>query len=77
MAVFKAALLSYICVCRRITQEFIQVMGDMIEQAQLRDLLASPVYSLLIDETTDIAIIKEIVIYAHYIDSEAQIHTVF
>ena len=37
---------------RRITHEFIQVMGDMIEQAQLRDLVASPV-SLLIDETTD------------------------
>ena len=32
---------------RQITQEFIQVMGDMTEQAQLRDLLASPVYSLL------------------------------
>ena len=39
----------------------------MIEQAQLKDLLASPVYSLLIDETSDIAIIKEMVIYARFI----------
>ena len=41
---------------RRVTHEFLQVMSDMIEQAQLRDLLSSSVYSLLIDETTDIAI---------------------
>ena len=39
---------------RRVTQEFLQIMGDMIEQAQLRNLVASPVYSLLIDVTTDI-----------------------
>lgn len=48
---------------RRVTHEFLQVMSNMIEQAQLRDLLASPVYSLLIGETTDVAIIKEMVIY--------------
>ena len=30
---------------RRVTQEFLQIMGDMIEQAQLRNLVASPVYS--------------------------------
>ena len=41
---------------RRVTQEFLQIMGDMIEQAQLRNVVASPVYSLLIDETTDIVI---------------------
>ena len=52
-------------------------MGDTIEQAQLRDLLASPVYSLLIDETTDIAIIKEMVIYARFINLDAQIQTAF
>ena len=62
---------------RRVTQEFIQVMGDTIEQAQLRDLLASPVYSLLIDETTDRAIIKEMVIYVRFINLDAQIQTAF
>ena len=30
---------------RQVTQEFLQIMGDMIEQAQLRNLVASPVYS--------------------------------
>ena len=59
------------------TRGFIQVMGDMIEQAQLRDLLAFPVYSLLIDETTNIAIIKEMVIYACFINSDVQVQTVF
>ena len=62
---------------RRVTHEFLQVMSDMIEQAQLRDLLASPVYSLLIDETTDIAIVKEMVIYARFINSDTQAQTVF
>ena len=59
---------------RRVTQEFVQVMGDMIEQAQLRNLLASPVYSLLIDETADI---KEMVIYVRFINSNVQIQTIF
>ena len=52
---------------RHVTQEFLQIMGDMIEQ---RNLVASPVYSLLIDETTDLAIIKEMVIYARFINSD-------
>lgn len=63
---------------RQVMLEFLQVMSDMIEQAQLRDLLASPVvYSLLVDETTDIAIVKEMVIYARIINSDAQAQTVF
>ena len=47
---------------RRITQEFIQVMGTTIEKSLLNDLLSAPFYSLLIDETTDIAVIKEMVV---------------
>ena len=50
----------------------------MIEQAQPKDLLASPVYSLLhvIDETNDIVIIKEMVTYACFINSDTQAQTV-
>jgi hypothetical protein len=54
---------------RRTTMEFLQVMGEQVEQGKLNDLLASPVFSILIDETTDIAVINEMVIYASFIDS--------
>ena len=62
---------------RRITQEFIQVMGTTIEKSQLNDLLSAPFCSLLIDETTDIAVLKEMVIYARFISSDCQVQTVF
>ena len=38
--------------------------------------MASPVYSLLINETTDIAIIKEMVIYARFINSDTHVQTI-
>jgi hypothetical protein len=62
---------------RRITMEFLQVMGEQVEQEKLNDLLASPVFSILIDETIDIAVINEMVIYARFIDSGSQVRTVF
>ena len=34
---------------RRITHEFLQVMGDQIEKAQLNAILKSPFYSVMID----------------------------
>ena len=53
----------------RITQEFLNVLGDRIERAQLEYMLKSPFYSIMIDESTDISVICEMVIYARYIDS--------
>ena len=61
----------------RITQEFIQVMGSRIEKSQLNNVLNARFYSLLIDETTDIAVVKEMVIYACFIHSDCQVQTVF
>ena len=42
--------------------EFLQVMGEQVEQEKLNDLLASPVFSILIAEIMDIAVINEMVI---------------
>ena len=50
--------------------EFLQVMGEKVEQDKLDDLLASPIFSILIDETTDVAVINEIVVYTRFIDSK-------
>ena len=52
---------------RRITQEFLQVMSDQIESVQLKALLSSPYYSIMVDETTDISIVKEMALYARFI----------
>ena len=52
---------------RRITQEFLQVMSDQIESVQLKALLSSPYYSIMVDETTDISFVKEMVLYARFI----------
>ena len=40
---------------RRITQEFLQVMSNQIESVQLKSLMSSPSYSIMVDETTDIS----------------------
>lgn len=49
---------------QRIIQEFQKVMSEQIEQEQLQNLLSSPLYSIIIDETTDVAILEEMVVYA-------------
>ena len=60
-----------------ITEEFLKVLGNQISQAQLEDLLKSPFYSIMIDESTDMSVINEMVVYARYIDSSALVKTAF
>ena len=62
---------------QRIIQEFLQVIGEQLEQEILENLLSSPLYSIMIDETTDVAIIKEMVIYALYLTSGGKVVTSF
>lgn len=52
-------------------------MGEKVEHEQLKHFLTSPVFSILIDETTDISVINEMVIYTRFITSDAQVCTVF
>ena len=51
---------------QRIISEFLQVIATQLEEKQLQKALSSDYFSLLIDETTDIAVINEMVIYARY-----------
>ena len=51
---------------------FLQVMEEQVKQEKLNDLLASPVFSIMIDETTDIAVND-----GSFIDSDAHVRTVF
>lgn len=50
---------------QRIIAEFLQVMAAQIEWKQLQDVLSS--FSLMIDETTDVAVLNEMVIYTRYL----------
>ena len=58
----------------RIIQEFLQVMSDQIKQKQLQKVSS---YSIMIDESTDVAILNEIVVYARYISSDGDVKTTF
>ena len=62
---------------QRIIQEFLQVLGEQMEQEILENLWSSPHYSVTIDETTDIAIIKEMVVYALYLAPGGRVVTSF
>ena len=61
----------------RITQEFLEVMSDHIESVQLKALLNSPFYSLMVDETTDISVVKEMILYARFLGDGGSVVTSF
>ena len=52
-------------------------MSDHIEEVQLRALLSSPYFSLMVDETTDISIMKEMVLYARFVSSTGSVTSSF
>ena len=47
------------------------VLADQIKLSQLNDLLSKSYYSLMIDETTDIAVLNEMVIYCCYVSNNS------
>jgi len=49
---------------QRIIQEFLNVMGKQLRESQLTELCDCDHYSIMIDESTDVSVIKELVIYA-------------
>ena len=53
------------------------MIGDCMEQAILENVLSSHFYSIMMDETTDVVITKEIVVYALYHTSELKVVTSF
>ena len=62
---------------QRTIQEFLKVIGEQIEQEILVNLLTSPLYSIMIDETTDVSVLKELVVYALYLTTGAKVCTSF
>ena len=52
-------------------------MGEELQRNNLQRLLSDSCYLIMIDETTDTSIIKEMVIYTRYISPEAEVCTSF
>ena len=52
-------------------------MGDQLRERQLTELCHSDHYSVIIDESTDISVIKELVIYARYLSASGEVKNVF
>ena len=61
---------------KRIIQEFMQVMAAKIEGQTLRNIINGN-FSLIINESTDIAVCKELVMYACYLSPDATTCTAF
>ncbi|XP_006824225.1 zinc finger protein 862-like [Saccoglossus kowalevskii] len=61
----------------RIIQEMVDVLAQVIERRIYSDIRESPFYSLMVDETTDISILKQLIMYAKYTDKEGNAKTSF
>ncbi|XP_053409202.1 zinc finger protein 862-like [Mercenaria mercenaria] len=49
---------------QRFIQEAVLTMGNLVQRPLLNDLRASPWYSIMVDETTDVAVVKDLIVYA-------------
>lgn len=53
----------------RFVQEAVLNFGEMISSLVLKEARESPFYSVMVDETTDVSVKKELIIYLRYIDN--------
>lgn len=62
---------------RQIVGEFLQTLSMQIEDDVLQDLPSSSCFSLLTDESTDISVLKQLVVVARYILPSGDVTTSF
>ena len=55
---------------QRFVQEAVLAMGNIIRQDILTQAIDSPWYTIMVDETTDISVISEMIVYIRYIGAE-------
>lgn len=53
-------------------QELVQLLAQQIEDSQLEAVASSLFYGLMIDETTDISVMKQLVIYGWYASESSE-----
>ena len=61
----------------RFIQEAVTVLGSVVSNPIFEQMRASPFFSLMIDETTDVAVVKEVIVYARYLDQKRKVQTSF
>ena len=50
---------------KRFIQQMVECSASVVRE-DLADVRASPRFSLLIDETTDVAVLKQLIVYVRY-----------
>ena len=55
-----------------IVQELVGILAQQIEHAQLQVLSNSHFYGLMIDESTDISVLKQLVLHGRYVSEAGQ-----
>ena len=61
----------------RFMQEAIMSLGEVISNKIFDDIRHSPFFALMCDETTDISVSKEVIVYARYLNSDRKVCTSF
>ena len=56
----------------RIVQELVQLLARQIEDSQLEDVASSLFYGLMTDESTDISVTKQLVLYGWYVTESGE-----
>ena len=51
----------------RFMQEIVLAMGETVQESLKEEIQASPVFALLVDETTDVSILKQMIINGRYL----------
>lgn len=52
----------------RFMQEVVEVLGKVVQDEILHELKKSPFFAIVADETTDIAVLEQLILYARYIN---------
>ena len=61
----------------RFVQEVVICLGSVISGGIFEELRASPFFALMVDETTYVAVTKEVILYARYLGKDRKVQTSF
>ena len=61
----------------RTIQEMVTSIGEVIREKKMKEAQNSLYFSLLCDETTDVAVLKQLIIYARYVAPDKQVRVLW
>ena len=54
----------------QILADFLELIDNVVREPVLRNIKNSSVYSLIVDDSTDVSILKQLVLYGHRVVDE-------